>query len=129
VAVIDTGYRPHADLSGQILQGYDFISTTTIANDGGGRDSDASDPGDWTPAGSCGTGVPAADQHSSWHGTHVAGTIAAKTSNGLGVAASPTTRRSSRRACWAVRRLYVRHRRRHGLGLWRRRDRRAGQCE
>jgi len=86
VAVIDTGYRPHADLSGAFLPGYDFIGDTFVANDGNGRDSDASDPGDWLNASECAPGDPASFEASSWHGTHVAGTVGARINNSLGVA-------------------------------------------
>ncbi|MEB1101856.1 S8 family peptidase [Xanthomonas campestris] len=84
VAVIDTGITSHADLNANILAGYDFISDATTARDGNGRDSNAADEGDWYAANECGAGVPAAS--SSWHGTHVAGTVAAVTNNTTGVA-------------------------------------------
>ncbi len=84
VAVIDTGYLPHTDLDANILPGYDMISDVDVAQDGDGRDADARDNGDWASANTCYNGSPATD--SSWHGTHVAGTIAAVTNNSTGVA-------------------------------------------
>ncbi len=84
VAVIDTGVRPHADFAGRLLPGYDFISSSVDSNDGDGRDADARDPGNTAPAGACQPGSPFTT--STWHGTHVAGTVAAATNNNFGVA-------------------------------------------
>jgi len=82
VAVLDTGVLAHADLdsnlsdaAGRVAPGFDFISDPLTAGDGNGRDANPTDPGD-----SCDGST------SSWHGTHVAGTIAASTDNGNGVA-------------------------------------------
>jgi serine protease len=77
VAAIDTGIvTSHPDLQGRVVDGYDFIADLATANDGDGRDADPNDPGD-------SFGGPGL---SSFHGTHVAGTIAATTDNGVGVA-------------------------------------------
>ena len=89
VAVLDTGYRPHADLAGRILPGYDFIGDIPTANDGDGRDADASDPGDWvTQADINGPfrGQGCVVENSSWHGTSVAGVIVANSNNNSDIA-------------------------------------------
>lgn len=74
VAVVDSGvYLQHPDLAANLSAGYDFIADSDTALDGDGLDDDANDPGDGGLGGS-----------SSWHGTHVAGTIAAVANNGQG---------------------------------------------
>lgn len=85
VAVLDTGITNHPDLNANVVAGYDMVSGVTMprdlthsspwtsyasANDGDGRDSDPTDPGDYHFEN--GQFVK-----SSWHGTHVAGIISA----------------------------------------------------
>jgi serine protease len=75
VAVIDSGIRAdHPDLTGVTVTGFDFNSDPDNG-DGDGRDSDPTDPG-----------CPNIDPSDLSHGTHVSGTIAARTNNGVGVA-------------------------------------------
>lgn len=77
VAVIDTGQLlQHPDFDpGRILPGFDMISDPNNARDGNGRDNNPEDSGDLIEP-----------TQSSYHGTHVAGTILARSDNNLGVA-------------------------------------------
>lgn len=84
VAVLDSGITAHPDLDANVLPGYDFIAESAFSNDGNGRDSDPTDAGNWTVDDQCFTGSKATP--SDWHGTHVAGTIAAIANNNEGIA-------------------------------------------
>ena len=85
VAVVDTGYTDHAGLAGRFLPGYDFVSDLFISGDGDTRDPDAHDPGDWVTAANVMAGPAGLDcsvRNSTWHGTAVAGVIAANSNDG-----------------------------------------------
>nr|WP_225209925.1 S8 family peptidase [Xanthomonas bonasiae] len=87
VAVLDTGILPnHPDVAVNLLQGYDFISDAeTSRRPTDARVPGALDYGDWVENDNeCYAGSLAED--SSWHGSHVAGTVAEATNNGVGMA-------------------------------------------
>ncbi|MBP0620289.1 MprA protease, GlyGly-CTERM protein-sorting domain-containing form [Cupriavidus consociatus] len=90
IAVVDTGVLQHPDLAARLLQGYDFISSAAVSNDGDdGRDGDSTDPGDNVPSGfTCpGSSSPTTEATAnSWHGTRVASVLGAVTNNGEGIA-------------------------------------------
>ena len=71
VAVLDTGQINHPDLIANMPEGWgvDMIENPVTSRDGDGRDMNPTDEGDWC------------SYPSSWHGTHVAGTIGAAQNN------------------------------------------------
>jgi len=91
VAVLDTGITEgNPDLQNNVIPGYDMITDKRVSRrDADGRVAGGWDIGDWVEADYC-TGWATNDPHpaadSSWHGSHVAGTIAQETNNGVALA-------------------------------------------
>jgi subtilisin family serine protease len=84
VAIIDTGSTAHPDLVANTPEGWgvDMVENAASARDGDGRDTNPNDEGDWySYTNSAGKTYW---KYSSWHGTHVAGTIGAA-QNDIGV--------------------------------------------
>ncbi len=86
VAVLDTGIvAGHPELTGRVLPGYDFVRDSGYANDSDGRDANPADPGDWVEQGDKDSDPlrysGCAVENSSWHGTDIAGLIAAESDN------------------------------------------------
>lgn len=86
VAVLDNGIVAHPDLTGRISLGPDLVNDPIYSNDPGGRDSDPTDPGDWVD--SADVQKPGYErcepEDSSWHGTAIAGMLAANSNNMVG---------------------------------------------
>jgi serine protease len=93
VAVLDSGITSHIETNARVLPGYDFVADAVYAGDGNGRDNDAQDPGDAITAADRlaqpdkFSGCPDAPR-ASWHGSTIAGQLAAVTNNTEGVAAA-----------------------------------------
>lgn len=92
IGIVDTGILlNHEDLAGRQIPGnpgYDVIDDPAVAGDGTGRDADPSDPGDYVTEDEAASGPLAGCDvvNSSWHGSHVAGTIGAQANNDRGPA-------------------------------------------
>ena len=99
IAVIDTGITSHPDLDGSLVPGYDFVSnpqTLSAQRMPGGNDepfdADSADPSSYGPLGWDANPADPGDwrsvspsRYSTWHGTHIAGVIAAAANNTQGV--------------------------------------------